>query len=65
MRHYYLEFIHPEMPGQQLCQKFFNHENETTAREYAENLPYVGLILKLEDRGESVTEEDEEELEEE
>ncbi|PHE64389.1 hypothetical protein COF68_06005 [Bacillus toyonensis] len=59
MRKWYLEFLHPEFPDQQLCQKFFNSENETTARTHAENLPYVGLILKLEDRGEAVTEEDE------
>ena len=47
MTEYYMEFIHREWPGQQLCQEFFEAENYNNAVKYTDNQPYVGLLLKL------------------
>lgn len=44
---YYVEFIHREMPNQQVCQQYFHAESLEEARDYVNNLDYVGLVLYL------------------
>ena len=50
MKTFYLEFIHSEFPGQQVCQEFIEKESMAEAKKYAESQSYVGLILKLQER---------------